>query len=318
MNINFPENQSCNNIFEAFVKAWVNFCNYKGRASRYDYWSFIFVNFLINFAFMLVGFFAISISEQASNGVDISSTVYSVAFLVPWIAAIVRRLHDTGRSALKWLLAFPLLGFFLVFILGILAGFKFDAKNVSIILTAFFICGYMLTLLVLLCLRGSEKDNKYGPAVAEDAGQRWKGLAMPIFMIIMPILAAFAMGVVSGYSKAMNRYKTEKEIAPAIYDVLSKAKGQDGSDAIANFDPQASNAQPVGVLTTTPSGNKVEIKRSGDFFEVTVDNVSGELCVALFGYNWYEHPDFMTMGINEGENCQICLSTPCTITWRYK
>lgn len=314
MSMNFAPDKSCNNIFDAFAKALVNYFNFKGRTSRYDYWGFCFVNFLINAVLTLAGLLIIRKSPGVYGGLNAISTIYGVLMIIPWIAAMSRRLHDTDRSALKWLLAFPLL----VLLLGFIVSFMLRGASASIIVVSLLICAYMLTLLVLLCFRGSEKDNKHGAAVAEDAGQRWKGLAMPVCMIIIPIVASLAVGALSGYSKAMNKYKTEREVVPAIYDVLSRAKGQDGSDAIVNFDPQSANAQPVGVMTITPSGNKVEVKRAGDFYEVTADNISESLCMALFGYNWYEHPDFEAMGINDGKNCQICVSAPCKITWRYK
>ena len=311
----FSEVESSKNIFEAFAKAIVNYFNFKGRTSRYDYWGFAFVNFLINMVFTLAGLFVIQKSPVVYGGMDAMLTIYGVLMIIPWISAMTRRLHDTNRSALKWLLAFPLVG---IVILVILIAFAQSYLKGAYILFSFLIVIYVITMFVLLCFRGSEKDNKHGPAVAEDAGQRWKGIAMPVCMIIIPIVASLAVGALSGYSKAMNKYKTEKEVVPAIYDMLSRAKGQDGSDAIVNFDPQNTNAQPVGVMTITPSGNKVEVKRAGDFYEVTADNISESLCMALFGYNWYEHPDFEAMGINDKKGCEECYDSPCTITWRYK
>ena len=60
------------------------------------------------------------------------STLYYVAVIVPYLAVIFRRLHDTDRSGWWILIAFiPLVG--------------------------------IIVLLVFLILKGNEGDNRFGP-----------------------------------------------------------------------------------------------------------------------------------------------------------
>lgn len=82
---------------QAVESAFRNYANFNGRARRSEYWYFILLNGLVSLLgatplFPLVG-------------------LYSLAVLVPSLAAGARRLHDTGRSGL-WLLLLliPLVG----------------------------------------------------------------------------------------------------------------------------------------------------------------------------------------------------------------
>ena len=77
-----------------------NYANFKGRASREEYWMF----FLFNFIFLI----ALSFIEVFLFGLysSILSNIYYLAVLVPSIAVAVRRMHDTGKSG--WFLLIPI------------------------------------------------------------------------------------------------------------------------------------------------------------------------------------------------------------------
>lgn len=77
-----------------------NYANFKGRASREEYWMF----FLFNFIFVI----AITFIEGFLFGLysSILSNIYTLAILVPSIAVGVRRMHDTGKSG--WFLLIPI------------------------------------------------------------------------------------------------------------------------------------------------------------------------------------------------------------------
>ena len=77
-----------------------NYANFKGRASREEYWMFI----LFNFIFLI----ALSFIEGLLFGLysSILSNIYYLAVLVPSIAVGVRRMHDTGKSG--WFLLIPI------------------------------------------------------------------------------------------------------------------------------------------------------------------------------------------------------------------
>lgn len=311
MKTEFSEVASCDNIFDAFVKALVNYFNFKGRTSRYDYWGFCFVNFLIQLLFTLLGILAIRMLPEAAEGIETSSSIYGFIMIIPWIAAATRRLHDTDRSALQWLLAFPVAGAILLVIIGVVM----KMEN-FIVFVSFAIFIYLISLLVVLCFRGKSEDNKYGKAVAEDAGQRWKGLAMPIFISIIPLLSVLALGIVGGYSKARITYRIRNTV-PLMYDMLAEAKGYKTGMQIA--DVQSSGAEAVGILRESPEGGVIKVERVGKTFVVTYSEVLAPLCFTFMAYNWAEHPDFESLKVEDDRDCQSCTeNAPCTLIWNYK
>ncbi|MDR1922779.1 MAG: DUF805 domain-containing protein [Planctomycetaceae bacterium] len=92
-----------------YIAVLQKYAVFSGRARRAEYWMFTLVNVLIAFA---LGFIAGLIDPVI--GVPAFSLIYMVyilATIVPGLAALWRRLHDTGRSGLWWFIAFvPLVG----------------------------------------------------------------------------------------------------------------------------------------------------------------------------------------------------------------
>ena len=75
---------------------------FSGRARRQEYWMFFLFNFIIISILWVVGRFVDS---------QIIGMLYDLAVLIPSIAVLVRRLHDTGRSGWWWFIALiPLIG----------------------------------------------------------------------------------------------------------------------------------------------------------------------------------------------------------------
>lgn len=97
-----------NKMLVAYKKAVLeNYANFTGRARVGDYWWFFLANFIISFVLSII-------DNVMANllGFAIFGTVYSLAVLVPGIAAGVRRLHDMGKCG-WWLLA-PLYNIYLL------------------------------------------------------------------------------------------------------------------------------------------------------------------------------------------------------------
>ena len=80
------------NPMDAYVKVLSNFAVFSGRARRSEYWYFVLVNVVISFALGYV--------------FPMLSTIYSVAILIPSLAAAVRRMHDVGKSG--WFILIPI------------------------------------------------------------------------------------------------------------------------------------------------------------------------------------------------------------------
>lgn len=120
-----------------FIKAFRQYADFSGRASRQEFWMFVLFNLLLAMAWafvagLLTGLFGGSF-DQESRLIFMYKliAIYYAVTTVPAMAVGVRRLHDTGRSG-WWML-------------------------VSLIP---FVGG--IWLIVLMCLDGSTGDNRYG------------------------------------------------------------------------------------------------------------------------------------------------------------
>ncbi len=86
-----------------------NYANFKGRASRQEYWMFALVNALFAFALsMIEGYSGIF----GNNDESILANIYSLVVAIPTIAVGVRRIHDTGKSG--WFILIPIYNFILL------------------------------------------------------------------------------------------------------------------------------------------------------------------------------------------------------------
>jgi uncharacterized membrane protein YhaH (DUF805 family) len=76
---------------------------FSGRARRKEYWMFILFNIIISFIIGLLIAFV--------EALFFLPYLYTLAILIPSIAVMVRRLHDTNRSGWWWFIAFiPIIG----------------------------------------------------------------------------------------------------------------------------------------------------------------------------------------------------------------
>lgn len=113
-----------------YVKVLKQYADFSGRARRKEYWMFTLFTVLFAIAAMVldsvIGF------NFGILPYGILYLLYVLATLVPGLAVLVRRLHDTNRSGAWFFIGFvPIIG-------GI-------------------------WLLVLLATEGTAGENKYGP-----------------------------------------------------------------------------------------------------------------------------------------------------------
>ncbi len=91
------------------------YADFKGRATRSDFWYFTLFSILLSILFTLIDTFGINpllgmTPEEAAEG-GIFAGVFALVMLIPHIAVGVRRLHDIGKSGWWYLLILiPLLG----------------------------------------------------------------------------------------------------------------------------------------------------------------------------------------------------------------
>lgn len=81
-----------------YVEALKNYAEFKGRATRREYWMFV----LINLGICIV----MGVLDAMLNTKGVLYNLYSLAMFLPSIAAGARRMHDTDRSG--WWLLLPI------------------------------------------------------------------------------------------------------------------------------------------------------------------------------------------------------------------
>ena len=120
-----------------YINALLNW-TFGGRASRKEYWMFVLfhniVSILVCTVDILLNIYIFGMPLAAAvSSLKILSLLYSLAALIPSIAVLVRRLHDTEHSGAWYFISLiPLIGF--------------------------------IILLVFLCTEGTYGDNQYGAA----------------------------------------------------------------------------------------------------------------------------------------------------------
>ncbi|MDP2427198.1 MAG: DUF805 domain-containing protein [Methylobacter sp.] len=99
-----------NPYFSTFKKYAV----FKGRATRSEYWHFTLFNILAVGGFCLID--QLTGNFNFDVGYGLLSAIYTLVMILPGLGVSIRRLHDTGRSGVWFLItAIPVLGF-LVFL----------------------------------------------------------------------------------------------------------------------------------------------------------------------------------------------------------
>lgn len=104
-----------NYFFDPILKRYFDF---KGLATRKEYWLFFFFIVLFNIVFSIID--AATGMIDIESGVGVFSTIFTLLIFIPSLAIAARRLHDVGFSA--WWLLFLIVpfGFLVLFILMVL------------------------------------------------------------------------------------------------------------------------------------------------------------------------------------------------------
>lgn len=152
-----------------FVKCIRNYANFKGRASRSEYWYFILFSFLFMIAAMVL--------DKLIFGKPQSVFYFLFALFVflPQVAVMVRRLHDTNRSGkivlwyylagIVWILlmVFSGLSYFIAAAQGQIIGAPTGFFLAVVLIGALAFTVWGIVFLVWFCTKGTTGDNKYGP-----------------------------------------------------------------------------------------------------------------------------------------------------------
>jgi uncharacterized membrane protein YhaH (DUF805 family) len=134
------------NLPEAVKICFKKYFDFKGRASRSEYWYFVLF-IVIGYA---IGFGLIFAASQLFWLL----AVFIIAIIIPWISVAVRRLHDINKSG--WFVALPLPAG------AIEAIFSLNRQTTFEIIFAVIGFGCSIYLIVLYCIAGDSKQNRFG------------------------------------------------------------------------------------------------------------------------------------------------------------
>lgn len=92
-----------------YIEVLKKYATFNGRARRKEYWYFVLFSALISIGLMIIDVVAGTFSTE--GGIGLLSGIYGLAVLIPSIAVLFRRLHDTSRSGWWLLIALiPIIG----------------------------------------------------------------------------------------------------------------------------------------------------------------------------------------------------------------
>lgn len=94
-------------MIDYFKLALSKYADFTGRSRRSEYWYFQLTSMLIFLALIIVGgiLTAITESEVPMSIAVILYFILALGLLVPSIAVLVRRLHDSGKSGWYYFMA---------------------------------------------------------------------------------------------------------------------------------------------------------------------------------------------------------------------
>ena len=186
------------NLLTAFVSGFQNIFNFKTRASKYDYWAFIFANLLFSLILLVAGMLLSPLFPiMALYGGIIIYYVYSIVESIAVISLSVRRLHDTNHSGqLLWLpiifAACMILGAFLYkqTTIGVMGIALMAASGVTFL-------GVTVWLFILYLRKGQNEENRFGKPV-EEAKEYNKFANIYIILYLVINIAISALSMISG------------------------------------------------------------------------------------------------------------------------
>ena len=247
------------NLWTAFVAGFKNMFDFKTRASKYDYWAFIFANVLISF--VVLGVSAVLASILTSTFLFwtflIAYYVYSLVESVAVLALTVRRLHDTNHSGKILLLP-------LVFGLGIALGTVLlqHMKNIGVgLFAASTLVGFGIALWIfILCLRkGQAEENRFGKPVEEDSKYDKFANLYIILYVLISIVAGIANYISDDNSKNVDTVFS-KTSADTV-DVNTDSNADTDTDTDTDTDAQEPTAaEPAEAETEAQPENSAEVE----------------------------------------------------------
>ena len=187
--------------FCSWVRAYKNIFNFKGRTSRFEFWSFMLINMFAISLFSLAGQAWLMPSFPIATGVLM--IVFYIAEVIVYLSVITRRLHDGGYTAWK--------GFFRPCILNWLAGIVllialglsyedvFSQRNITLLSWLGGFMGLFFLIYLYYCIKifvaagfyeEENGTNAYGAMTAYcDKNYKQRGLRYSVFYLLLLTVA---------------------------------------------------------------------------------------------------------------------------------
>jgi uncharacterized membrane protein YhaH (DUF805 family) len=118
---------------EAVKSFWSNYATFKGRSRRSEYWWIQLFLVLTNLAVAAIDLALMDGDVErfiANGGGGIVGLIWILGTIVPALAVLVRRLHDTGKSGWWVLIGFvPLVGAIVLLVFTVLDSDRGENKH---------------------------------------------------------------------------------------------------------------------------------------------------------------------------------------------
>lgn len=148
---------------QAVRSFWQNYANFKGRARRSEYWFITLFLLLTNLAAAVIDLAILQGDVErfvANGGGGIVGLVWLLATIVPAVAVLVRRLHDTGKTG--WWLAGLYIPVALLTGLSILG--DMESLQTLVVIGVLAVVAFVVNIVILVftVLDSTPEENQYG------------------------------------------------------------------------------------------------------------------------------------------------------------
>lgn len=272
------------NIWNNYLSCFKKYFQFSGRATRYEYWGFVFINTLTSFVLSLIDIF--SETDGILNG------LFVLVVFIPTLSVFVRRLHDVNKSA--WTLLIPFLYLIPLTIIGAIINYAFgENEQISKIKTILYIlCGFSIYLyfIYLTCKKSYANKNKYGDNTIDDRLERI-GKRLMIITILLYVLPVLSVGFISGFSRASSKFmlsKNNDQVAILVSNIRTAFHNYPTYDGLNNLvakkyglvpDDMYSNQEDETIISAF--GTDIAIHGLDSTFSITFFGLSEQECVLV-------------------------------------
>ncbi len=148
-------------FLEAVKTCFKKFFTFSGRASRSEYWYFVLFLYVIYGCIVTNNGFVKALSSSIYL-----SMLYATCNIASLTAATVRRLHDIDKQGLWYFVVLgAVLSWFFILLSFFITILPMEKENAFLFIAVITFISFILLIisLTLLCTKGTEGDNRFGP-----------------------------------------------------------------------------------------------------------------------------------------------------------